>query len=40
MKSFRHPVRAIREPFGTAGLIIAVVALVAAVGGNAFAAAN
>ena len=40
MKSFRHPVRAIREPFGTAGLIIAVVALVAAVGGTAFAAAK
>jgi hypothetical protein len=40
MKRFRHPVRAIREPFGTAGLIIAVVALVAAVGGTALAAAK
>ncbi|HEX5608673.1 MAG TPA: hypothetical protein VFX45_01115 [Solirubrobacterales bacterium] len=38
MKRFRHPVRAIREPFGTAGLIIAVVALIAAVSGVAYAA--
>lgn len=38
MKRLRHPVRAIREPFGTAGLIIAVVALVAALGGSAIAA--
>jgi collagen triple helix repeat protein len=34
----RHPVRAIREPFGTAGLIVAMVALVAALGGTALAA--
>lgn len=38
MKRLRHPVRAIREPFGTAGLIIAMVALVAALGGSALAA--
>ena len=38
MRRLRHPVRAIREPFGTAGLIVAIVALVAAVGGTAFAA--
>ncbi|HEU4707536.1 MAG TPA: hypothetical protein VFS64_10130 [Solirubrobacterales bacterium] len=34
----RHPVRAIREPFGTAGLIVACVALVLALSGAAFAA--
>jgi hypothetical protein len=34
----RHPIRAIREPFGTAGLIVAMVALVAALGGTALAA--
>jgi hypothetical protein len=38
VKRLRHPIRAIREPFGTAGLIIAVVALVAALGGSAIAA--
>jgi hypothetical protein len=38
MSRLRHPVRAIREPFGTAGLIVACVALVAALGGTAFAA--
>lgn len=38
MKGLRHPIRAVREPFGTAGLIVAIVALVAAVGGTAFAA--
>ena len=38
MKHLRHPVRAIREPFGTAGLIVAIVALLAAVGGTAYAA--
>jgi hypothetical protein len=38
MKRLRHPVRAIREPFGTAGLIVAMVALVAALGGTALAA--
>jgi len=38
MKRLRHPVRAIREPFGTAGLIVACVALVLALTGAAFAA--
>lgn len=38
MKRLRHPIRAIREPFGTAGLIIACVALIAALGGTAIAA--
>lgn len=38
MKRLRHPIRAIREPFGTAGLIIAMIALVAALGGGAYAA--
>jgi len=36
----RHPIRAIREPFGTAGLIVACIALVAALGGTALAAAK
>jgi hypothetical protein len=40
MKRLRHPIRAIREPFGTAGLIVACVALVAALGGTALAAAK
>lgn len=34
----RHPVRAIREPFGKAGLIVACLALVFAMAGGAFAA--
>ncbi len=38
MKRLRNPIRAIREPFGTAGLIVAIVALVAALGGGAYAA--
>lgn len=38
MKRLHHPVRAIREPFGTAGLIIAIVALIAALAGGAYAA--
>lgn len=38
MKRLRHPIHAIREPFGTAGLIVACVALVAALGGTALAA--
>ena len=38
MKRLRHPIRAIREPFGTAGLIVACVALIAALGGTALAA--
>jgi Collagen triple helix repeat (20 copies) len=36
----RHPVRAIREPFGTAGLIVACVALIAALTGGAYAASG
>jgi hypothetical protein len=36
----KHPIRAIREPFGTAGLIVAMIALLAALGGTAFAAAK
>jgi hypothetical protein len=38
MKRLRHPINAIREPFGKAGLIIAVIALVFAMVGGAFAA--
>jgi hypothetical protein len=38
MSRLRRPVRAIREPFGTAGLIVAIIALVAALGGGAYAA--
>lgn len=38
MNRLRHPIRAIREPFGTAGVIIACVALVAALSGSALAA--
>jgi hypothetical protein len=40
MKRLKHPIRAIREPFGTAGLIVAMIALVAALGGTALAAAK
>ncbi|HEU4463101.1 MAG TPA: hypothetical protein VFR75_10970, partial [Solirubrobacterales bacterium] len=40
MKRLRHPIRAIREPFGTAGLVVAVVALVAALAGGAYAASG
>jgi hypothetical protein len=40
MKFLRHPIRSISEPFGKAGLIVAMVALVAALGGTAFAAAK
>jgi hypothetical protein len=40
MNRLRHPVRAIREPFGTAGLVVACVALIAALGGTALAAAK
>ncbi|MCW2987250.1 MAG: hypothetical protein JWM24_188, partial [Solirubrobacterales bacterium] len=39
-KFVRNPIRAIREPFGTAGLIVAMIALVAALGGTALAAAK
>jgi Collagen triple helix repeat (20 copies) len=38
MKLLKHPVRAIREPFGKAGLIVAILALVLATTGAAFAA--
>jgi hypothetical protein len=38
MHRLRHPIRAIREPFGTAGLIVACIALIAALGGSAYAA--
>lgn len=38
MNRLRHPVRAIREPFGTAGLIVACIAMVLALTGAAFAA--
>ena len=40
LSKLRHPVRAIREPFGTAGLIIACVALIAALAGGAYAASG
>lgn len=40
MKRLRHPIRGIREPFGTAGLVVACVALIAALGGTALAAAK
>jgi hypothetical protein len=40
MSRLRKPVRAIREPFGTAGLIVAIVALVAALAGGAYAASG
>lgn len=38
MSRIKHPIRAIREPFGTAGLVVAVIALVLAVTGAALAA--
>lgn len=38
MRRFRHPIRAIREPFGTAGLTVAILALVLALVGGAYAA--
>ncbi len=40
MNRLRHPIRAIREPFGTAGLVIACVALIAALTGGAYAASG
>lgn len=40
MNKLRHPIRAIREPFGTAGLTIAVAALILALGGSALAASG
>jgi hypothetical protein len=38
--SFRGRFRALREPFGTAGLVVAIVALVAALAGGAYAASG
>jgi hypothetical protein len=38
MKRLRRPIRAIGEPFGKAGLTVAILALVLAMGGAAFAA--
>jgi Collagen triple helix repeat (20 copies). len=40
MQRLRHPVRAIREPFGKAGLTVAILALVLAMVGGAWAAAG
>jgi len=40
MKHLRHPIRAVREPFGKAGLMVAILALVLAMGGAAFAASG
>jgi hypothetical protein len=40
MRRLRHPIRRLREPFGKAGLTIAIIALVLAMGGAAFAAAG
>jgi hypothetical protein len=40
MKRLSHPIRRVREPFGTAGLIVACIALIAALGGTALAAAK
>lgn len=39
-RKLRHPINSIREPFGTAGLVVAMIALVAALGGTALAAAK
>jgi hypothetical protein len=38
MKRLRHPIRSIREPFGKAGLTVAILALVLAMVGGAYAA--
>jgi Collagen triple helix repeat (20 copies) len=38
MKRLRHPIRPLREPFGKAGLTVAVIALVLAMVGGAYAA--
>lgn len=38
MQRLRHPIRAIREPFGKAGLTVAILALVLAMVGGAYAA--
>ena len=40
MKRLRHPIRAIREPFGKAGLTVAILALVFAMVGGAYAASG
>ena len=37
MQRLRHPIRAIREPFGKAGLTVAILALVLAMVGGAYA---
>jgi hypothetical protein len=37
-RKLRHPIRSIREPFGKAGLIVGVIALVFAMLGGAYAA--
>jgi hypothetical protein len=40
MKRLRHPIASIREPFGKAGLIVAILALVMALVGGAYAATS
>jgi hypothetical protein len=40
MSRLRHPIRAIREPFGKAGLTVAILALVFAMVGGAYAASK
>jgi hypothetical protein len=40
MRRLRHPIRALHEPFGKAGLTVAILALVLAMGGAAFAASG
>jgi hypothetical protein len=40
MKRLKHPLRAIREPFGKAGLTVAILALVFAMVGGAYAASG
>jgi Collagen triple helix repeat (20 copies) len=40
MSRLKHPARAIREPFGTAGLLVAIAALIFALAGGAYAANN
>jgi Collagen triple helix repeat (20 copies) len=40
MSSLRHPIRSLKEPFGKAGLMVAILALVLAMVGGAWAAAG
>jgi hypothetical protein len=40
LKKLKHPIRRLREPLGTAGLVVAIVALVAALAGGAYAASG